>query len=79
MPCLLLPSLQAALKGLSTADAAGDAWNGAALRRMLAGSLAMAGEAATPGRLRVGVLRRLIGEADLLWRRSRSCVVSRLG
>ena len=68
--------LQLALRGLPVADAIRDDWNGAYLRRLLAGSFAMAGEAATPGKLRVGVLRRLIGEAALLQRRYRSWVVS---
>ena len=48
------------------------------VRKVLAGSIAMAGEAATPGKLRVGVLRRLIGEAGLLERRYRSWTVSAL-
>lgn len=78
--CLLLlpffPTWQAALKGILAADAAHDDCDGAALRQVLAGSIAMAGEAATPGRLRVGKLRRVIGEAALLAHRCRSSVVS---
>ena len=70
------PPKQTALKGLAVADAARDAWHGTSLRHVLAGSMAMAGEAATPGRLRVGVLRRLIGEAAMLQQRYRSWVVS---
>lgn len=41
--------------------------------------MAMAGEAATPGKLRVGVLRRLIGEAGLLEHRYRAWAVSCCG
>lgn len=59
-------------------DAAHDAWHGACLRHVLSGSIAMAGEAATPGRLRVGVLRHLIGEALLLQHRTRPWAVSKL-
>lgn len=63
-----------ALKGLAVADAARDSWFGASLRQVLAGSMCMAGEARTPGRLRVGELRRLIGEAALLQKRYQSWV-----
>lgn len=57
-------------------DAAGDDLQGAHLRQVLAGSIAMAGEAATPGKLRVGALRRLIGEATRLENRCRAWMVS---
>ncbi|PRW56072.1 ankyrin PH and SEC7 domain containing secG-like [Chlorella sorokiniana] len=63
-----------ALRGLVVADAARDAWFGAYLRQVLAGSVALAGEAAMPGKLRVGVLRRVMGEAGLLEHRCRTWV-----
>lgn len=77
-PAPLIP-WQTALKGIPVVDAQSDAFYGASLRNALAGSMALAGEAGTPGRLRVGVLRRLIGEATLLSHCCRSWVVSGLG